>query len=42
MSLVIDTVDVCDLSDEVYHELLPKKNEQGNAVLAVLFTVRGI
>ena len=37
MTLAIDTVDGCGLSNEVCCELLPKKS-----VLAIHFTVRGV
>ena len=39
MALAIDTIDGRDLSNEACCELRTFKEEQGNAVFAVLFTV---
>ena len=39
MTLAIDTVDGCDLSNKECRELLPKKT---NAALAIHFTIRAV
>ena len=40
--LAFDITDGRGLSNEIRHELLPCKEEQGNAVFAIPFTVKGV
>ena len=42
MALAIDTIDGRGLSNEACRELLHAKEEQGNAVFAVYYTVKAI
>ena len=42
MALAIDTIDGQSLSNEARHELRSFKEEQGNGVFAIHFTVKGV
>ena len=42
MALAIDTIDGWGLSNRTCHELRTAKEEQGNAVFAIHFTVKAV